>query len=127
MEATLARHHALGGQGLVAQRQALYQSERDTTLARHRALGALAAHPAARTYPAAPGSGLGVLATLLVGLVATTDIRKLAVGPIGRWQITVGEDGRCDRDHYRQKEAVIASEAKQSSRIAASPRRGSSQ
>ena len=64
--------------GQVAQRKALYQSELDTTLARHRALGALdaiatqpavATQPAARTDPAAPEPGVDVLASLLVGLV----------------------------------------------------------
>jgi hypothetical protein len=55
--------------GLAAQRQALYQSELERTLARHRALGAIAAQPAARTDPAAPDPGVDVLATLLVGLV----------------------------------------------------------
>jgi predicted lipid-binding transport protein (Tim44 family) len=53
----------------LAQRKALYQSELDTTLARHRALGALAAPPAATTHLAAPGTSVGMLATLLVGLV----------------------------------------------------------
>jgi hypothetical protein len=54
---------------LAAQRKALYQSERERTLARHRALGAIG--PAARTAPAAPGpdSSMDVPATLLVGLV----------------------------------------------------------
>jgi hypothetical protein len=81
LDATLARHRALGALGLqepVAQRKALYQSELDETLARHRALGALdaiatqpavAAQPAARTDPAAHGPGVDVLASLLVGLV----------------------------------------------------------
>jgi hypothetical protein len=55
--------------GLLAQRKALYQSELERTLARHRALGAIAAQPAARTNPAAPSPGVDVLATLLVGLV----------------------------------------------------------
>jgi hypothetical protein len=55
--------------GQLAQRKALYQSERDATLARHRALGALAAQPAARTHPAAPNPGVDVPATLLVSLV----------------------------------------------------------
>jgi hypothetical protein len=73
-ERTLARHRALGTLGVqepVAQRKALYQSELDTTLARHRALGALAAPPAASAHRAAPapGPGVDVLATLLVGLV----------------------------------------------------------
>jgi hypothetical protein len=73
-DTTLARHRALGVLGLeepVAQPKAPYQSERDTTGARHRALGALAAQPAATTHPAAPapGPGVDVLATLLVGLV----------------------------------------------------------
>jgi hypothetical protein len=78
---TLARHRALGALGVqepAAQRQALSQSELERTLARHRALGALdasavpaaiAAPPAARTTPAAPGPGVDVPATLLVGLV----------------------------------------------------------
>jgi hypothetical protein len=71
---TLARHRALGALGLqepVAQPKAPSQSKRDTTLARHRALGALAAQPAATTRPAAPapGPGVDVVATLLVGLV----------------------------------------------------------
>jgi hypothetical protein len=60
------------------QRMALSQSERERTLARHRALGALdtiatppasAAQPAAKTTPAAPNPGVDVPATLLVGLV----------------------------------------------------------
>jgi hypothetical protein len=61
--------------GQAGQRRALYQSERERTLARHRALGALgaqpavAAQPAARTDPAAPNSGVDVPATLLVGLI----------------------------------------------------------
>jgi hypothetical protein len=59
-------------------RKALYQSELERTLARHRALGALgaiaappapAAQPAAKTDPAAPSPGVDVVATLLVGLV----------------------------------------------------------
>ena len=64
-----------GTQDQADQRKALYQSERERTLARHRALGALdaqpavAAQPAARTHPAAPNSGVDVPATLLVGLV----------------------------------------------------------
>jgi hypothetical protein len=55
--------------GLLAQRKALYQSELERTLARHRALGVIAAQPAVRTDPAAPSPGVDVLATLLVGLV----------------------------------------------------------
>jgi hypothetical protein len=51
------------------QRKALYQSELERTLARHRALGAIAAQPAARTDPATPDRGVDVLATLLIGLV----------------------------------------------------------
>jgi hypothetical protein len=59
------------------QRKALYQSELERTLARHRALGtldaiaqpAIAAQPAAKTTPAAPNPGVDVPATLLVGLV----------------------------------------------------------
>jgi septum formation topological specificity factor MinE len=54
---------------LAAQRKALYQSERERTLARHRALGAIADQPVTRTDPAAPSPGVDVLATLLVGLV----------------------------------------------------------
>lgn len=72
LDTTLARHRALGALGvqrLAAQRKALYQSEPDTTLARHRALGALAAQPAPGTNPATPSPGVDVLATLLVGLV----------------------------------------------------------
>jgi hypothetical protein len=69
LDTTLARHRALGVQEPVAQRKALYQSELDATLARHRALGALATQPAATTRSAAPGPGVAVLATLLVGLV----------------------------------------------------------
>jgi hypothetical protein len=64
-----------GTQDQADQRKALDQSERERTLARHRALGALttqpaiAAQPAARTDPAAPNSGVDVPATLLVGLI----------------------------------------------------------
>lgn len=64
-----------GTQDQADQRKALYQSERERTLARHRALGALdaqpavAAQPAARTDPAAPNSGVDVPATPVVGLV----------------------------------------------------------
>ena len=58
-----------GTQDQADQRKALYQSERERTLARHRALGALDAQPAARTDPAAPNSGVDVPATVLVGLV----------------------------------------------------------
>jgi hypothetical protein len=56
LDTTLARHRALGAlsvQESVAQRQALSQSERERTLARHRALGAIAAPPAIATQPAA--------------------------------------------------------------------------
>jgi hypothetical protein len=88
LERTLAReHHAvpalerslqlrnragdevLAERGLAAQRKALYQSELERTLARHRALGAIAAQPATRTDPAAPSPGVDMPATLLVGLV----------------------------------------------------------
>jgi hypothetical protein len=72
LDATLARHRALGAiaePGLTAQRQALYQSELERTQARHRALGAIAAQPATRTDPAAPNPDVDVPATLLVGLV----------------------------------------------------------
>jgi hypothetical protein len=64
-----AGNQVLAEHGLAAQRKALYQSEQERTLARHRALGAIAAQPAARTDPAAPTPGVDVLATLLVGLV----------------------------------------------------------
>lgn len=57
-DTTLARHRALGA-----------LSEPDTTLARHRALGALAVPLARRNRPAGPGAGVDVVATLLVGLV----------------------------------------------------------
>jgi hypothetical protein len=72
-ERTLARHRALGA---IAAQPAT--SEQERTLARHRALGTLdtiaaqpanAAQPAAKTDPAAPGPGVDLLATLLVGLV----------------------------------------------------------
>jgi hypothetical protein len=64
-----------GTQDQADQRKALYQSERERTLARHRALGALttqpaiAAQPAAKTEPAALSPGVDVPVTLLVGLV----------------------------------------------------------
>jgi hypothetical protein len=66
-----AGSQVLAEHGLAAQRQALSQSEQKRTLARHRALGTIAAQPAARTAPAAPAPrpGVDVLATLLVGLV----------------------------------------------------------
>jgi hypothetical protein len=69
-ERTLARHRALGALDTLAAQPA--GSEPERTLARHRALGTLdtlAAQPAPRTDPAAPSSGVNVLATLLVGLV----------------------------------------------------------
>jgi hypothetical protein len=66
---TQAGSEKLAEHGLLAQRKALYQSEPGGTLARHRALGAVAAQPAARTDPAAPSPGVDVVATLLVGLV----------------------------------------------------------
>jgi hypothetical protein len=61
-----------GTQDQANQRKALYQSQLERTLARHRALGALdaiAAQPAARTDAAAPSPDVDVPATLLVGLV----------------------------------------------------------
>jgi hypothetical protein len=58
-----------GTQDQTDQRKALYQSELERTLARHRALGAIAAQPATRTDPAVPDPGVDVLATLLIGLV----------------------------------------------------------
>jgi hypothetical protein len=58
-----------GTQDQAAQRKALYQSELERTLARHRALGAIADQPAAKSDPAAPSPGVDVVATLLVGLV----------------------------------------------------------
>jgi hypothetical protein len=64
-----AGNQVIAEHGLAAQRKALYQSELKRTLARHRALGAIAAQPAANTDPAAPSPGVDVLAPLLVGLV----------------------------------------------------------
>jgi hypothetical protein len=58
-----------GTQDRTDQRKALYQSEQERTLARHRALDAIAAEPAAEADPAAPSPGVDVAATLLVGLV----------------------------------------------------------
>jgi hypothetical protein len=58
-ERTLARHRALGALGvqeLVAQRQALSQSEQERTLARHRALGALDAVAAPPASAARPAA-----------------------------------------------------------------------
>jgi hypothetical protein len=53
----------------LAQRKALYQSELERNLATAPAASVIAARPAARTAPATPSPGVGVLATLLVGLV----------------------------------------------------------
>jgi hypothetical protein len=64
-----AGNQVLAEHGLAAQRKTLYQSELERTLTRHRALGAIAAQPAANTDPAAPSPGVDVLAPLLVGLV----------------------------------------------------------
>jgi hypothetical protein len=66
---TQAGNQAAVGHGLAAQRRALYQSELERTQARHRALGAIAVQPAARTTPAAPRPDVEVPATLLVGLI----------------------------------------------------------
>jgi hypothetical protein len=66
---TQAGNQVAVGHELVAQRQALYQSELARTQARHRALGAIAAQPAARTDPPAPSPGVDVVATLLIGLI----------------------------------------------------------
>jgi hypothetical protein len=52
-----------------AQRKALYQSELEVTLARDRALSAIAAQPATTADPARRSSRVYVLATLLIGLV----------------------------------------------------------
>jgi hypothetical protein len=60
---SLAQHE------LAAQRKALYHSELEGTLAQRRALGTVAAQPAARTDPATPSPDVDVLATLVVGLV----------------------------------------------------------
>jgi hypothetical protein len=57
-----------GTQDQADQRRPLFQPQQERTLARHRALGAIAVQPAARTDPAAPNPGVNVLATLLVGL-----------------------------------------------------------
>jgi hypothetical protein len=60
----------IGTQDQADQRKVLNQSELErTNLARHRALGAIAAQPAARIDPAAPSPGVDVPATLLIGLV----------------------------------------------------------
>jgi hypothetical protein len=56
LDTTLARHRALGAlsvQESVAQCQALSQSEQERSLARHRALGAIAAPPAIAAQPVA--------------------------------------------------------------------------
>jgi hypothetical protein len=66
---TQADNEAAAEQKLAAQRKALYQSELERTLARHRALGAIADQPAAKPDPPAPNPGVDVVATLLVGLV----------------------------------------------------------
>ena len=55
--------------GLAVQRKALYQSELEVTLARDRALSAIAAQPATMADPARRSSRVYVLATLLIGLV----------------------------------------------------------
>jgi hypothetical protein len=60
---------SLAAPGLVAQRKALYTSELERNRARDRALGDIAAQPAAGTDPATPRPGVDVLVTLLVGLV----------------------------------------------------------
>jgi hypothetical protein len=65
---TPAGNEAAVGHGLAAQHKGPYLPEAERTLARHRALGAIAAQPAARTAPAAPSPDVDVLATLLVGL-----------------------------------------------------------
>jgi heme A synthase len=52
-----------------AARRELYQSELEVTLARDRALSAIAAQPAATADPTRPSSRVYVLATLLIGLV----------------------------------------------------------
>src|SRR4029450_7206543 len=85
LDTTLARHRALGALGVpepVAQRQAVSQSEQERTLARHRALGALDAQPATKTDPARPSPGVDVPATLLVGLVG--GLAGGAAGVVGR-------------------------------------------
>jgi hypothetical protein len=72
LDTILARHHALGALGVlgpVAQRQALYQSELEHDLATAPAADRAATRPIASTDPAVPGPGVDVLATLLVGLV----------------------------------------------------------
>jgi hypothetical protein len=66
---TQAGNEAAAAHGLAAARKALYQSELERTLAPHRALGAVAAQPVAKTDPTPPGPGVDVVATLLVGLI----------------------------------------------------------
>jgi hypothetical protein len=59
LDTTLARHRALGALGVpepVAQRQAVSQSEQERTLARHRALGALDAATAPPASVARPAA-----------------------------------------------------------------------
>jgi hypothetical protein len=59
LDTTLARHRALGALGVpepVAQRQAVSQSEQERTLARHRALGALDAVAAPPASVARPAA-----------------------------------------------------------------------
>jgi hypothetical protein len=58
-----------GTQDQTDQRKALYQSELEVTLARDRALSAIAAQPATTADPARRSSRVYVLATLLIGLV----------------------------------------------------------
>jgi hypothetical protein len=68
-QGTQAGDEVAVGQRLTGKHRALYLAELERTLAGHRALGASAAQPAAKTAPAAPNPGVNVPATLLVGLV----------------------------------------------------------
>jgi hypothetical protein len=74
LERNLARQRAQAdnqvavGHGLVAQRKALYQSELERNLATAAAADRAATRPSAQIDPA-PGPGVDVVATLLVGLV----------------------------------------------------------
>jgi hypothetical protein len=86
-ERTLARHRALGTLGVqepAAQREALSQSERDTTLARHRALGALDA------IAAQPASRTAPAAPSPGVDVAVTLLAGLAGGMVGGALVVVG-------------------------------------
>jgi hypothetical protein len=66
---TQADNQVAVGHGLAAQRKALYHSELEHNLATAPTADRAATRPSAPTDPAAPGPGVDVVATLLVGLV----------------------------------------------------------